>query len=274
VADAEDRGWGDCGVPDDAREQAYAAAHVVPATIAGVTWRLRREVVPIFRVLLEKHVVPTIGPITKHADDWSYAPRCVRGTGPGTGKACVISNHAWALAIDVNATQNAMGGSDRDGQFPPDFGDDIAYLMIRWGGDYTSRTDPMHFEFIGTPADARRIAAQLEGGTLATLDSDDLAAIEKVMVKVLNTGTGTGYTTWAATMKGAITKLNTIGQRCKELASGLAGARTEIATVRGEVAELREQVASAPVGGGGCDPQAIAVATNDLADQRARDRLS
>lgn len=241
---AEERGWGDCGVPDPDRQRAYARAHVVTASIAGVSWRVHRKVEPIFRVLLERHVVPRIGPITRVADDWSYAPRCVRGTGPGTGKPCVISNHAWGLAIDVNATENVMGGADRDGQFPADFGDEIAYLGLRWGGDYTSRTDPMHFEFLGTPEEADMIVARIERGAVLEDDDMDEATVERIVRKVLNEGTARGQTTWAGTSKATLGQAQGNGNELRKLAA--------------EVTGLREDVAALQAGGGAVDPVALA----------------
>lgn len=176
---ASARGWGDPGSPGSATQKAYRRDNIVTARIAGVDWLVHRKFEPILRELLERHVVPVIGPLTMRADDWSYAPRCIRGTGPGTSRPCVMSNHAWGLAVDVNATQNVMGGADPDGQFPPDFGDRLHHLKIRWGGDFTSTKDPMHFEFVGTPEDAERIAAIIEREDDMALDDADVARVAK-----------------------------------------------------------------------------------------------
>jgi hypothetical protein len=78
-------------------------------------------------------------------DDWSYANRMTRGS--DTAK----SNHAFGLAIDVNALANVMGTTG-----------DIPIEVVRqweieggdWGGDWT-RPDPMHFETHLTPAEIR-----------------------------------------------------------------------------------------------------------------------
>lgn len=74
-------------------------------------------------------------------DDWSYDNRAIRGGLDGK------SNHAFGLAIDVNALTNVLGTS---GDIPPEV---VAQWEIEggdWGGDW-SRPDPMHFETHLTP---------------------------------------------------------------------------------------------------------------------------
>ena len=78
-------------------------------------------------------------------DDWSYENRAVRGEVAGK------SNHAFGLAIDVNALTNVMGTT---GDMPPEV---VVQWEIEggdWGGDW-ARPDPMHFETHLTPAEIR-----------------------------------------------------------------------------------------------------------------------
>lgn len=78
-------------------------------------------------------------------DDWSYENRSVRGS--STAK----SNHAFGLAVDVNALANVMGTT---GDMPAEV---VAQWEIEggdWGGDW-SRPDPMHFETHLTPEEIR-----------------------------------------------------------------------------------------------------------------------
>jgi len=74
-------------------------------------------------------------------DDWGYAFRMVRGS---TDK---LSNHSSGTAIDLNATQHPLG---KVGTFPAEKVPMIRALAkkygLRWGGDYRSRADEMHFE--------------------------------------------------------------------------------------------------------------------------------
>jgi hypothetical protein len=78
---------------------------------------------------------------------WGYGCR------PITGTTSVPSNHSWGLAIDINAPVNGYGASSHTIQQP------MATLWnrygFRWGGNYTGNKDWMHFEFMGTPTDAR-----------------------------------------------------------------------------------------------------------------------
>lgn len=74
-------------------------------------------------------------------DDWGYCFRNVRGS------RNKLSNHASGTAIDLNATRHPLG---KVGTFPPEKVPMIRALAkkygLRWGGDYNSRPDEMHFE--------------------------------------------------------------------------------------------------------------------------------
>jgi hypothetical protein len=80
---------------------------------------------------------------------WGYACRPIRGSNRA-------SNHSWGLAVDLNAPTNPMKSP---------LTTDMPRWMVQlwknhgfaWGGDYTGRKDAMHFEFMGTPADALRL---------------------------------------------------------------------------------------------------------------------
>jgi hypothetical protein len=78
-------------------------------------------------------------------DDWSYLNRDVRG---GTQ----TSNHAFGLAVDVNALSNPLG---TEGDIPLDVVQGWKAEGGEWGGDW-SRPDPMHFETHLTPEEIRR----------------------------------------------------------------------------------------------------------------------
>lgn len=98
----------------------------------------------------DAEVEPIAGPVL---DDWSYAPRLVRGS------SSVISNHASATAWDLNATRHPRSVHatfttdeiaavrrildsilDHDGE-----------RIFRWGNDYVTATiDAMHFEINAT----------------------------------------------------------------------------------------------------------------------------
>lgn len=78
-------------------------------------------------------------------DDWSYVNRTVRGEE-------AKSNHAFGLAIDVNALSNPLGTA---GDMPAEVVEQWEIEGGAWGGRW-SRPDPMHFETHLTPEEIRR----------------------------------------------------------------------------------------------------------------------
>ena len=91
-------------------------------------------------------------------DDWGYAYRPVRGYSSS------LSNHSSGTAVDLNATDHPLSArgtfTDEEEamiQRRLDFYDNC----IRWGGDYTSRADEMHFEIDRTLSACERVARKL-----------------------------------------------------------------------------------------------------------------
>ena len=82
---------------------------------------------------------------TGELDDWSYWNRNVRGDRDSK------SNHAFGLAVDVNALSNVMG---TEGDIPPEVVEQWEREGGDWGGDW-SRPDPMHFETHLTPKEIK-----------------------------------------------------------------------------------------------------------------------
>jgi len=72
----------------------------------------------------------------------TYNPRKVRGS------ATKWSNHAFGAAIDLNAAEN---GFNARSTIPLPVIAAFKRQGARWGGDYTRRKDPMHFEFCSAP---------------------------------------------------------------------------------------------------------------------------
>jgi hypothetical protein len=68
------------------------------------------------------------------------------------------SNHSWGLALDVNAPENVFGGATHT--IPVPMARFWNTYGFRWGGDYPDTKDWMHFEFMGTPADAKAMTEQ------------------------------------------------------------------------------------------------------------------
>ena len=92
-------------------------------------------------------------------DDWGYAVRMVRGS------SSTVSNHSSGTAVDLNATKHPLGVRNT---FTLDQEREIRARLagryakaIRWGGDYQSRADEMHFEIVGSTADVLALARTL-----------------------------------------------------------------------------------------------------------------
>jgi hypothetical protein len=124
-----------------------AEIKVRPFAIAGTELKYGAQNTPgLYLLDLPQNFMQLIEPIDEgKLDDWAYAFRMVRGT---TDK---LSCHSSGTAIDLNATQHALG---KVGTFPAAKVPMIQALAkkygLRWGGDYRGRKDEMHFEVIVT----------------------------------------------------------------------------------------------------------------------------
>jgi hypothetical protein len=89
-------------------------------------------------------------------DDWGYAYRMVRGN------ATKLSCHSSGTAIDLNATRHALG---KVGTFPAEKVPMIRALAkkygLKWGGDFKSRADEMHFEVEISSIKAKELITKL-----------------------------------------------------------------------------------------------------------------
>lgn len=117
-------------------------------TVPGTTTRLivRKEVAPLL-IALARDFHATVEPLNPKSC-WGHAHRKVRG---GTA----WSYHAPGIAIDLNASAHPMG---KRGTFSAAKQAAVRALLaryshhgvglFRWGADYHSRADDMHFEII------------------------------------------------------------------------------------------------------------------------------
>jgi hypothetical protein len=104
---------------------------------------------------------------------WGYANRAIKGIYPP-----VASNHSWGIALDINAPTNPLGGSH--GDMPGWMGDLWNDYGFRWGGDYISRKDWMHYEFMGSPTDAALMTEKARNNlvSLTNEQADQLKWVE------------------------------------------------------------------------------------------------
>lgn len=145
---AEHRGWGK-GFPVN------RSRDMTPVDAGGVRVSVHKTIAPLVRYLLEE--TTRRGYRLRRGECWGYANRAVAGTS-------VPSNHSWGLAVDLNAPSNPL---THDGRLVTDMPPWLPALWkawgFSWGGDYRGdRKDAMHYEFLGTPGDARGFLAKLE----------------------------------------------------------------------------------------------------------------
>lgn len=151
TAPANLRGWGQGWPVNRSSDMA-----TVRAARSGTSFTVHKLIAPIIKYLIDE--TERRGYLLDHGsgdqdDDWSYANRPIRGK-------LVASNHSWGLAVDIDATQFGLGSKKRLPQWIVDLWRAHGF---DYGGDWSGRKDPMHFEFNGWPSDARRIAAQVAG---------------------------------------------------------------------------------------------------------------
>lgn len=145
--DAQARGWGAAPTPRSFLVDVHAGGVIVP---------VRAEIAHLVAFCLDQTVAR--GYDLHRGECWGYAARRILNDPHKPW-----SNHAWGLAVDLNAPENGYG---THGDFPGV----IAHRLwntwgFRWGGDYQhSPEDPMHFEFMGTTDDAHELTRKLGSG--------------------------------------------------------------------------------------------------------------
>lgn len=127
----------------------FRARNIVTIDFLGRTMfvhrKARRHFLRLERLFEARAPEYAAGVALGELDDWSYENRPVRGE--STGK----SNHAFGLAVDVNALSNVLGTT---GDMPMEVVRQWEVEGGDWGGDWT-RPDPMHFETHLTPEEVR-----------------------------------------------------------------------------------------------------------------------
>ena len=136
------------------------------AAVQGVKVELHGGAV----ITIDKRIVPAVLAMNAVFSKWNYKATppdtgafvCRRITG-GTG----YSLHAFGIAIDINWQSNPYGRKLVT-DMPKAMVAEIKALRTgngkqvwRWGGDYTTNKDAMHFEIVCTPAD---LATGIKGG--------------------------------------------------------------------------------------------------------------
>jgi len=108
---------------------------------------------------LNARVEPVVRPDWHQADDWGYSYRTNRN-------ANNLSCHASGTAFDYNATRHPNGVR---GTFSVAQVAEIRRILaevnnvVKWGGDFSSTKDEMHFEIHGSAVEVARAAQKVSG---------------------------------------------------------------------------------------------------------------
>lgn len=116
----------------------------------GTVVTVATEIAPLIKMLGDETIAR--GYDIRNSDTGGFNCRRIGGTSSW-------SNHAWGLAVDLNWSTNP---------FVNPLTTDMPSWMVnlwtqygfRWGGTYTSKKDAMHYEFMGTMADAAAFTAK------------------------------------------------------------------------------------------------------------------
>lgn len=121
--------------------------------------QLRSEVATMARILLNECL--RRGYVIRDSDSAGFVCRAVTGT-------MIPSNHSWGLAFDINWRDNPMGTHTTD---MPRWMVELMWAHRWYWGGWYANPDPMHFEYVGTPAQARihTMAADVKYGEEAIM---------------------------------------------------------------------------------------------------------
>jgi hypothetical protein len=176
---AFDQGWGMPGTKS-------FVGKIIPIKAAGIYLRVNSETAPLWKAALDQIAAHGGYDFAGVADDWGANVRPIRGyedEWARTKDPKYLSNHSWGNAVDLNSTTNPMTENPRiHGDMPQWVVAIFAEYGILWGGNYKGkRKDYMHFEFVGTPAEARRRVANLRTPRQAQKELFTVGQYEDIM---------------------------------------------------------------------------------------------
>lgn len=219
--DNEARGWGPGwkpGMPLWTRPRDYPGT-IVPLVVRGMSFGggIREELHDLAVMLLEESI--DVGHIPRLSEAcYGGAFRPTKRSGPGLDENLppghpnsrytdTPSNHSWCTALDINSRLNVYGGTAH--QIPQAMADLWREYGWRWLGPAIN--DWQHFDFAGTPADAKRMTEKArKDGIGMALTKQQLATLDEARKFLDELTSKLGMLSdkeKAATSKGAATRV-------------------------------------------------------------------
>lgn len=164
MSNAKERGWGAIGPPGSSEGKQFRRENIVTIEAAGIELHVHEAAALLFKWFLDDAHAHGYR-FDQVADDWGWCHRFIRGYEKGSAASLYdrLSNHSHGIAVDLNATKNPMTSDNRVHTDMPPWMIELAKKYgLSWGGAYSGkRKDPMHFEFLGTPAEARALVRRI-----------------------------------------------------------------------------------------------------------------
>jgi D-alanyl-D-alanine carboxypeptidase-like protein len=149
---ADARGWGPVWSATGARRTDMVPLIVDDVSfVGGVHPRLH----DLLKIILISAVADGYQLKRDPTQTWGFAWRPIRGS------LTVPTNHSSGTAIDINSAYNWLGRAD-GGDVPQWLVDRFNRYGFRWGGDYVSRPDPMHWEAMFEVGEVDRLTTMAE----------------------------------------------------------------------------------------------------------------
>lgn len=153
-------------------DRSAIAQYTIPTTSIHIN--LRKGDASVVLLWLAGQYNTHVEPLTQ-ADTGGFVIKGIEG-------GVSLSNHASGTAMDLRWNKHVMG---RRGTFTASQVATIRRLLtltegvIRWGGDYVSRADEMHWEVVGSASKLKAVADKIRAGTLGAVDHPSHAATPK-----------------------------------------------------------------------------------------------
>lgn len=228
-------------------------SHFVREQAAGLSfWAANLDVAYVAKYLIERFHAEVERIDGKTLDDWSWANRNVRGS------ATSVSNHASATAWDLNALKHGRGAK---GTFTKAqeaavntildaIIDDRGTRVFRWGEDYTTTVDGMHFEINVPAASVKQARARLERNLTEKEEAEDMDWNDDIKLtpsdaEIWSKHSGQVYKAGALVKLGTMLRYPTLARRLDIAVTAqgkqLTAQAKEIAALKADLAAVKAQ---------------------------------